>query len=110
MWFDYGEHGFGIRDQYMLGKIMLVAPVTDEGAVERSVWLPSGETWINFWTCEEVEGTEEKVVVGGAIGKPPAFVRASMVGEVASVWEGLGMPVCGGGGGGVGKWFKSLLG
>ena len=35
-----------ITDQFMLGKTLLVAPVLEKGAVERSVWFPQG-IWID---------------------------------------------------------------
>jgi alpha-D-xyloside xylohydrolase len=37
-----------IDDQYMLGSVLLVAPVLDE-RFGRTVWLPPG-TWVDYWT------------------------------------------------------------
>ena len=39
-----------ISDQYMLGRSFLVAPVVTGGAARRSVYLPAGRLWYDFWT------------------------------------------------------------
>jgi alpha-D-xyloside xylohydrolase len=38
-----------IGDAYMLGDNLLVAPVIEQGAVDREVYLPQG-VWADFWT------------------------------------------------------------
>lgn len=43
------------NDQYLLGESILVAPVTDQGARARSVYLPKG-LWIDYWTGERIPG------------------------------------------------------
>ncbi len=37
-----------IGDEYMFGPALLVAPVTDQGATERSVYLPAGSRLVQF--------------------------------------------------------------
>jgi hypothetical protein len=37
-------------DQYMFGPALLVNPVHTTGATTRSVYLPIGSTWYDFWT------------------------------------------------------------
>ena len=44
-----------VRDEYMFGPALLIAPVTDQGATSRSVYLPAGADWYNFWTNERVK-------------------------------------------------------
>jgi alpha-glucosidase (family GH31 glycosyl hydrolase) len=43
------------EDQYMWGENILVAPVLEEGATERSLYLPQGE-WYNLLTDEKRTG------------------------------------------------------
>jgi alpha-D-xyloside xylohydrolase len=50
--------GFNLVDQFMLGPDLLVAPVVDQGAVSRPVYLPAGVTWVDAWTGEEFAGGE----------------------------------------------------
>ena len=43
-------------DEYMFGPAFLVAPVTEQGATSRSVYLPAGADWYNYWTKERLHG------------------------------------------------------
>ena len=53
--FPEDERVDGMYDQYMFGESLLVAPIIEEGAVTRSVYLPEGE-WTNLWTDEILQG------------------------------------------------------
>jgi alpha-D-xyloside xylohydrolase len=68
----------GVGDEYMFGPALLVAPVTDQGATERSVYLPAGCDWFNFWTNERVHGGQ-RIVVPTPIDTIPVFVRAGSI-------------------------------
>ncbi len=66
-----------MKDEYLFGRDILVAPVLKEGAVERKVHLPRGE-WVHIWSgtvyvADSGHGID--VTVEAAIGRPPAFVR-----------------------------------
>lgn len=67
-----------IGDEYMFGPALLVAPVTDQGMTERSVYLPAGSDWYNFWTNERVHGGQ-RIVVSAPIDTIPIFVRAGSI-------------------------------
>ena len=67
-----------ISDEYMFGPALLVAPVTDQGATERSVYLPAGCDWFNFWTNERVHGGQ-RIMAPAAIDTIPVFVRAGSI-------------------------------
>lgn len=45
-----------IQDQYLFGKSILVAPVTDSLIQSKKVYLPKGSVWFDFWTGEEHNG------------------------------------------------------
>ncbi|HEX6032994.1 MAG TPA: glycoside hydrolase family 31 protein [Anaerolineales bacterium] len=45
-----------LADQFMLGPDLLVAPVTEQGAVSRDVYLPTGTTWVDAWNGQEFQG------------------------------------------------------
>lgn len=47
-----------IGDEYMFGKSILVAPVISE-VKRRSLYLPEGTQWIDFWTGEKQKGGQE---------------------------------------------------
>lgn len=67
-----------IGDEYMFGPALLVAPVTEQGATSRSVYLPAGTDWYNYWTNERVHGGQT-ITVAAPIDTIPLFVRAGSV-------------------------------
>src|SRR5215472_4859458 len=79
LWLHYPDDSQAIErsDEYMWGRDILVAPVTEKGATEREVYLPPG-LWRDFWTEKEVEG-------GGAVSRAvdlatlPLYVRAGSI-------------------------------
>ena len=67
-----------IGDEYMFGPALLVAPVTEQGAVSRKVYLPAGTDWYNYWTNERLKGGQS-VEVSAPIDTIPLFVRAGSI-------------------------------
>lgn len=67
-----------IPDEYMYGPAFLVAPVSEQGATHRSVYLPAGSDWYNYWTNERVHGGQT-IVVDAPIDTLPLFVRAGSI-------------------------------
>ena len=67
-----------VSDEYMFGPAFLVAPVTDQGATSREVYLPAGTDWYNYWTNERVHGGKT-ISVSAPIDKLPLFVRAGSI-------------------------------
>jgi alpha-D-xyloside xylohydrolase len=45
-----------LSDQYMFGPAFLVSPVTEYKARKRSLYLPAGATWYDFWTGKSRHG------------------------------------------------------
>ena len=67
-----------LRDEYMFGPAFLVAPVTEQGATSRMVYLPAGVDWYNYWTNERVRGGQT-IRVDAPIDTLPLFVRAGSI-------------------------------
>jgi alpha-glucosidase (family GH31 glycosyl hydrolase) len=67
-----------LRDEYMFGPAFLVAPVTDQGATSREVYLPAGTDWYNYWTNERVKGGQT-ITVSAPIDTLPLFVRGGSI-------------------------------
>jgi alpha-glucosidase/alpha-D-xyloside xylohydrolase len=67
-----------IPDEYMYGPAFLVAPVTDQGATTRRVYLPAGCDWYNYWTNERFHGGQT-IVVAAPIDVLPLFVKAGSI-------------------------------
>jgi sulfoquinovosidase len=75
---------FNIQDQYLYGADLMVAPVIEEGALAREVYLPDGE-WVHVWS-----GTGYGVGrhnIDAPIGAPPVFWRVGS--EFAGLFAGL---------------------
>jgi alpha-D-xyloside xylohydrolase len=67
-----------IPDEYMYGSAFLVAPVTDQGATHRTVYLPAGCDWYNYWTNERLHGGQT-IVADSPIETLPLFVKAGSI-------------------------------
>jgi alpha-glucosidase (family GH31 glycosyl hydrolase) len=76
--FPQDERVANIGDEYMFGPAFLVAPVTEQGATSRKVYLPAGTDWYNFWTNERVHGGQT-ITVAAPIDTLPLFVRAGSI-------------------------------
>ena len=48
-----------VDDQFMFGPDLLVAPVLEQGARQRHVYLPSGAVWTDAWTGKSFKGGVE---------------------------------------------------
>jgi alpha-D-xyloside xylohydrolase len=67
-----------ITDEYMFGPSLLIAPVTQQGATTREVYLPAGTDWYNFWTNERLHGGQ-RITVSAPIDVLPIFARAGSI-------------------------------
>jgi alpha-D-xyloside xylohydrolase len=67
-----------LTDEYMFGPALLVAPVVEQGATTREVYLPAGTDWYNYWTNEKLHGGQT-VTVKAPIDTIPLFVRAGSI-------------------------------
>jgi alpha-D-xyloside xylohydrolase len=67
-----------IGNEYMFGPAFLVAPVTTQAQTTKTVYLPRGDTWYNYWTGERFEG-DQSIEVSAPIDTIPLFVRAGSI-------------------------------
>jgi alpha-glucosidase/alpha-D-xyloside xylohydrolase len=79
LWLHFADDPEAVArgDEYLWGKNLLVAPVTEKGARERQLYLPRGD-WYDFWTGARLEG-------GRGTSRPvdletiPLYVRAGAI-------------------------------
>lgn len=64
------------EDEYLLGEKLLVAPLLEENATSRQVYLPEG-VWRDFFTGREYAGNQ--TITAGEEGKLPVFTRNGFV-------------------------------
>lgn len=72
LFYHYDEaEAYTEKTEYLLGRDLLVAPVYEEGAKSRTIYLPS-DGWVNIFDGKEYAGGH--MIVEAPIGKPPVFV------------------------------------
>ena len=93
LWLHYPDDASAVArgDEYLWGRDMLVAPVTERSATTRSLYLPRGG-WFDFWTEEPHQGGREieRVVDLATI---PLYVRAGAVLPMGPVRQYADEPV-----------------
>lgn len=73
---------------YRLGRDLLVAPMTDPDG-RRSVYLPHGDAWVDWWTGEVHDGGRH-LPVAVPLQRIPLFVRHGALIPVAPVTAAVG--------------------
>ena len=67
-----------VSDQFMYGDSLLVNPVTESKATTRTVVLPAGNDWIDFWTGQTRSGGQA-IAADAPIDRMPIFVKAGSI-------------------------------
>jgi len=67
-----------IPDEYMFGPAFLVSPVTTYKARSRSVYLPAGTAWYDFWTGKRFDGGQA-ITADAPFDRLPLFMRAGSI-------------------------------
>ena len=84
LWFDFPKDPVCtiVDDQFMFGPHLLVAPVLEEGARSRHLYLPDGATWTDAWTGETLEGGQT-ITADAPLERIPLYLR-----------DGARLPIC----------------
>jgi alpha-glucosidase len=78
-----------VQDSFMLGPDILVAPVLDEGATDRRVYLPAHPGgWLDFHDGRRFDGGQT-ITVAAPLGRLPLFVRAGAMVPVGRQADGI---------------------
>jgi alpha-D-xyloside xylohydrolase len=67
-----------ITDQYLFGPAFLVCPVTEYKARSRTVYLPQGTDWYDFWTGIRSSGGKH-VMADAPYESMPLFIRSGSI-------------------------------
>jgi alpha-D-xyloside xylohydrolase len=76
--FRQDSRALDISDQYMFGRALLVSPIVQAGASVRTVYLPAGTDWYDFWSGERLSGGQV-IAVQANIARIPLHVRAGAI-------------------------------
>lgn len=76
LFFDFkdDQKAWRIEDEYMFGPDLLIAPVMEANAQERTVYLPEGACWTDAYTKKTYEGGQT-VTVPAPIDIIPVFIK-----------------------------------
>ena len=76
LFYDFSDDKecWNVEDEYMFGPELLVAPVMEEGATEKELYLPKGTSWTDANTGVKYEGGQ-KVSVPAPIDIIPVMIR-----------------------------------
>ena len=72
--------------EYMFGKSMLVAPVTEAGIKDWNVYLPKNTIWYDLWTGQQFKGGKT-VKADASQGKIPVFVKGGSIVPVGKLMQ-----------------------
>jgi alpha-D-xyloside xylohydrolase len=77
LFFDFPQdpRAWSVEDEFMFGPDLLVAPVVQEGARSRHVYLPGEATWRDLWTDETHSGGED-LEADAPLARIPVYARA----------------------------------
>jgi alpha-D-xyloside xylohydrolase len=76
--FPHDQRVSDISDEYMFGPALLVAPVTEDGNRTRSVYLPAGTGWYDFYSGASFAGGQA-IVAAAPLDRIPVFVKAGTI-------------------------------
>lgn len=76
--FQNDPNTYNNEDQFMFGDSLMIAPVVTQGATSRSVYLPAGVKWVDYWTGEEYEGGQT-ITKQADLGTLPIYVKKGSI-------------------------------
>jgi alpha-D-xyloside xylohydrolase len=76
--FPADRKALNIADEFLFGPVLLVSPVAQAGATSRSVYLPSGAAWYDFWTGASLQAGLA-VSAAAPLDKIPLYARAGSI-------------------------------
>lgn len=78
--YDFAEdkNVLDCKDEFMYGPAFLVCPILEEGKTSRSVYLPKGHDWVDYWTGSVHKGGTT-ITADAPIEKIPLYVKAGSI-------------------------------
>jgi alpha-D-xyloside xylohydrolase len=67
-----------VDDEFLFGNSLLISPVTQPNATSRSVILPSGNDWVDFWSGKTYPGGQT-IVANAPLDQIPIFIKEGSV-------------------------------
>ncbi len=93
LWMHYPKDADAVKpgDEFLWGRDLLIAPVTEKAAASRRVYLPAGE-WFDWWIDKKVSGAQwiERPV---DLATMPIYVRAGAIIPLDPIRQYVTQPV-----------------
>ncbi len=67
-----------VRDQFLFGPALLINPVTTGGATERTLYLPAGASWVDFWTGKTLSGGQN-ITAEAPLDRIPMYAKSGSI-------------------------------
>ena len=80
-----------VSDQFLFGDSLLINPVTEPHATTRSVVLPAGENWVDFWTGRTYHGGQT-ITVEAPLDKLPILIKEGSIVPLGDVVQNASEP------------------
>ncbi len=68
---------YTVQDEFLVGEFILVAPIVQENANRRLVYLPRGR-WIDYWSDSSIQGPAY-IEVEAPIERAPIFIKSGSI-------------------------------
>ena len=75
--YEDDENVFNLNNEFLVGENMLVAPILEQGATKRMVYLPVG-TWVDYETGKRIPGGQH-IIVDAPIDVLPIYVKEGSI-------------------------------
>src|SRR5205085_10389573 len=76
--FSSDSRARAVSDQFLFGPALLINPVTTEGATQRTVYLPAGSDWVDFWTGKRLSGGQT-ITAEATLDRIPIYARTGSI-------------------------------
>jgi len=67
-----------VADQFLFGPALMINPVSTEGASQRTLYLPAGSDWVDFWTGKRLSGGQD-ITVEAPLDRIPIFAKSGSI-------------------------------
>ena len=79
---------YNLNGEFLVGENLLVAPVLEQGATKKMVYLPEG-TWYDYWTKEKIEG-KQWILRDAPLDVCPMYVKEGSIIPMYEVMQYVG--------------------
>jgi alpha-D-xyloside xylohydrolase len=88
---DFREDTAAVKQpfEYLFGRALLIAPITEPGVNEWNVYLPKSTIWYDFWTGKHYIGGQN-IKTEAPLDKIPVFVKAGSIIPIGPVVQYAG--------------------